>query len=124
VLVAAGFGTEVGPTASAELYDPDAASWTATGEMIDARSGSATLLPDGTVLVAGGDDGTGTDGAYASAELYDPAAGAWTATASMNAARIGHTSTLLDDGRVLVAGGAGADGGDLPTEIYDPDTGS
>ena len=56
---------------------PATGSWTATGDMIDARSGSATLLSDGTVLVAGGRRRHGHSTAYAaSAELYDPATGA------------------------------------------------
>jgi hypothetical protein len=62
---------------------------------------AATLLPDGSVLVAGG----GGDGMLTFAELYDPASGSWTATPRMTETRIGHTATLLPDGTVLVAGG-------------------
>jgi hypothetical protein len=59
---------------SAELYDPRTGSWRATEAMSEARRGStATLLPDGTVLVSGG---SGSDfSALASAELYDPGTG-------------------------------------------------
>ena len=64
---------------------------------------TATLLPSGKVLVAGGDDGSGVP--LSSAELYDPASGTWTATGSMSTARYDHTATLLPSGQVLVAGG-------------------
>jgi N-acetylneuraminic acid mutarotase len=89
-----------------------AASWTATGNMTEARSGNtATLLADGKVLVTGGDT--------VSAELYDPASGTWTATGKMIEARSGYTATLLTDGRVLVAGG-----GTASAELYDPVSGT
>ena len=67
-----------------------------------AISHTATLLPNGKVLVAGGYDSSGT---LASAELYDPASGTWTATGSLATARVCHTATLLPNGKVLVAGG-------------------
>ena len=63
---------------------------------------TATLLPSGKVLVAGGYDDGGT---LSSAELYDPASGTWTATGSLGTARYDHTATLLPSGKVLVAGG-------------------
>ena len=64
---------------------------------------TATLLPSGQVLVAGGSNLT--DRYLSSAELYDPATGTWTATGSMGTAREDHTATLLPSGQVLVAGG-------------------
>ena len=63
---------------------------------------TATLLPNGQVLVAGGH---GNGRLLASAELYDPATGTWTATGSLATARGYHTATLLPNGKVLVAGG-------------------
>ena len=83
---------------------------------------TATLLPDGRVLVSGGQNEHILDGAHDSAELYDPRAGTWTSTASMDRARRNHTATLLPDGRVLIVGGVGAEGVEFTAELYDPDT--
>lgn len=86
------------------------------GSMQVARAGhTATALPSGKILVAGG-EGTG------SAEIYDPVSDQWTLTGSMSVGRIDHTATLLEDGRLLVAGGdtAGTAG---TAEIFDPATG-
>jgi N-acetylneuraminic acid mutarotase len=87
VLVAGGMDrpwTAYAPaSASAAVYDPSTGTWGATRDMIEGRSEhTATLLPDGMVLVAGGiiglgsnDDGPGILGIRASAELYDPGTG-------------------------------------------------
>jgi hypothetical protein len=84
----------------AELYDPNAGKFTATGSMTTMRGGPAvTLLIDGKVLVAGGRYDT-------SAEIYDPSTGTFTATGNMTAvrARPAFTATLLRNGKVLVVG--------------------
>ena len=87
---------------------------------------TATLLPDGKVLVAGGRKGllaNGNADVLASAELFDAATGSWTPTLGMGGPREFHTATLLPDGTVLVAGGEG-DAGTLTTaELYDPGSG-
>jgi len=86
---------------------------------------TATLLPNGKVLVAGGIDASGH--AVSSAELYDPTTGIWTATGNMTMARWQHTATLLPDGKVLVVGGIDTTASNTTVlssaELYDPHTG-
>jgi hypothetical protein len=91
-----------------------------------ARAGhTATLLPSGKVLVAGGQSALVTPSETASAELYDPTAGTWSLTGPMKSARAFHVAVLLRSGKVLVAGGFGADPRGLlaSAELYDPTTG-
>ena len=78
--------------------------FTAVGLMTSARYGhTATLLPSGKVLIAGGDTGSAFTN---TAELFDPALGTFTATSNtMTSARSFHTATLLPSGKVLLAGG-------------------
>lgn len=124
VLVAGGFG-QAGPLTSVALYDPVTNRWQGFSplpSMQRARyDATATLLPDGRVLVAGGFSAAGSE---ASAELYDPLAGNWVLTPPMAVARAQHTATLLADGTVLVAGGITLSGGQTSitssAEIYDP----
>lgn len=78
---------------------------------------TATLLPGGKVLVAGGFAGGGSS--LASVEVFDPATSTFASAGNMNAARAGHTATLLPNGKVLIAGGY--DGSYLASaEVYDP----
>jgi hypothetical protein len=103
-------------------FQSSAQQFTPTGSLNVARVGaSTTILNNGLVLVAGGND-AGT--IVASAELYSPATGRFALTGSMGSARVGHTATLLSNGTVLVAGGSNNSGTLLASaELYDPATG-
>lgn len=101
------------PTNTAEVINLNAATktWRSVASMsVARRHADATLLPDGTVLVTGGTNGTGFNGTPTSAavlvpELWDPQTEKWTKLARMSHHRVYHsTALLLPDGRVLVAG--------------------
>lgn len=112
--------------ASAELYDPSTGRFEPVGSMTRPRTAFASaLLPNGHVLVVGGDDNyTSTN----SAEIYDPVTRAFTATGSMTTARERATATTLPDGTVLIAGGAamvaGSGYGLDTSEIFHPGSGA
>ena len=96
----------------------------ATGSLATARrSHTATLLPNGKVLVAGGEDNSFN--LLTNAELYDPASGTWTTTGSLITAREFHTATLLANGKVLVVAGVTDSLGttSAAAEVYDPASG-
>ena len=97
------------PLSSVEIYDPSAKKWTAASDLILPRyRHTATLLPNGKVLVAGGAPAN-----YASAEIYDSSSNSWSLAAPSPFGLSEHTATLLHDGKVLVVGGGGS-------AIYDP----
>jgi hypothetical protein len=97
-------------------------SVTPAAPMLEPRSGqTATLLPDGKVLIAGGM--RRNQDFYKSAELYDPATGKVQLTGEMNQRRVGHIAVLLRTGKVLIAGGWVGQGGTDAAELYDPATG-
>ncbi|MGD1073074.1 MAG: hypothetical protein ABSB15_23390 [Bryobacteraceae bacterium] len=113
----------LGASTLAGLYDPNSGLVTPTGNMNTARTDQTmVLLPDGTVLVAGGQV-LGLNVAnrgVSSAELFDPTSGTFNPTGNMLAGAFGQTATVLLDGTVLMAGGYGGGSGPPPNSIYHP----
>lgn len=134
VLVAGGIQSEYAALASAEIWQPGDATWSKAPPMATARSGgfSSVGLHDGRVLVIGG-RGHNPDGVVKACELFDPKRGAWCPTESLGVGRRSHATVVLDDGRVMVAGGHNGSGGATAgrlhgelrdTEIWDPASGT
>jgi hypothetical protein len=128
VLVTGGFGQLVGDLSSAEIYDANTGSFTATANMTVEREGhTMTALPNGNILVAGGIDQNFNG--RASAELFIPSKEIFRRTGNMTTRRVDHTATLLPNGTVLLAGGTSqmfgfASGHILASaEIYHPNSG-
>lgn len=111
-------------TATPSFTPAGSGLWREVGALNVARSGhSATLLPDGRVLVVGGRKDRDSSLPLASAEMFDPLSERWTPTAPLPAGRTNHAAALLRDGRVLVVGGTGDTYGSpaLRTALlYDP----
>jgi hypothetical protein len=127
ILVSGGKNASGSTLASAEIYrqvygSGGSRGFAATGNLVTGRSGhTATPLPNGLVLIVGGQDSSGDY--LSSAELFDPATGEFTAAAvGLDAGRAGHTATLLSDGSVLIAGGTGSGGALDTAELYVPYT--
>lgn len=107
--------SRTGFVATSDLYDPATNTWTATGATgITGNITQAVRLLDGRVFAL-------TDGSQA-CSVYDPATGTWTATGAMSATRSQPSVTLLDSGRVLVAGGTSGGSRLTTAELYDPAT--
>ena len=150
VIVVGGSNTS-GLLSSAEIYDPVLQHWTSSGESLFPRIGhSVTTLKNGMILVVGGqipieksnqnplllcenpDETVPSvgptkryyceDGAVTLTEIYDPVNDSWKKSSALLTSRWGHTATLLDDGRVLVAGGKNNSSPAVESEIFDPDT--
>jgi hypothetical protein len=112
-------------TSSAEIYDPATGAFTPTGSMTAPRADhTATLLPDGRVLIAAGEGSGRSENSLDSAEIYDPATGLFTATTSLStpSANGDSTATLLLDGRVLITGAPAISNSPIRAAIYDPST--
>ena len=114
---------------NAEIYNPSSGTWTETVAMSESRMAlTATLLPDGRVLAAGGDNCSASTSCtpLASTELYNPVTGVWASAADMSVARWTHTATLLPNGQVLITGGntlsCCAWSGMTSTELYSSST--
>lgn len=116
VLVAGGtkyYNDHFNSLSSSEIYDPSLGTWVLATSMNGERtSHTATLLPNGDVLVVGGLTQIYYYGScswnlrsISSAEIYDPETGKWVSMSPMHTVRSGHKSTLLPNGKVLVAGG-------------------
>jgi hypothetical protein len=125
VLIVGGFNTP----ASSEIYDPLTGAFTATGDMTIGLWGSAaTQLPDGKVLVSTAYDAEypvvpGGPGGYG--EVYDPLSSVFNNWSAIPRYYFyWHTASLLQNGKVLIAGGGDADNGfDIASAgIYEPDT--
>jgi len=99
----------------------NAGSLISAAPMLEPRSGhSATLLPDGTVLIAGGM--RRNQDFYKSAETYDPTTGKFQPTGAMAVGRVGHIAVPLPSGKVLIAGGWVGFAATDEAEVYDPAT--
>ena len=131
VLVIGGMGDAVGGRGartflgSAEVWDAATASFVAAGSLQDGRvEHTATLLPDGRVVVVGGVGRVGRRyDDLASAEIWDPATSVFAPAGSLTRGRSYHTAdALLPDGRVLVIGGEDSDGAMASAEVWSPST--
>jgi uncharacterized protein (TIGR03437 family) len=111
---------EPGPT---EIYDPGTGTFSLSIDSVGTLDWyTATLLTNGEVLIAGGED---CSAPFASAGLYDPSNQKATGTGNMTTGRELHTATLLPDLTVLISGSQLAGGDSLATaELYDPATGT
>jgi N-acetylneuraminic acid mutarotase len=105
-----------------ETFDPVTEKWTAANsEVLATYAHTATLMPNGKVLVVGGYNDI--EGYTTYAFLYDPATGFWAQTASLANARAEHTATLLPNGNVLITGGTNGQFSFLSSsELYNPTT--
>ena len=124
VLVVGGSDNSGKTTNAAVLYDPTTGTFTPTGSLTTNREmHTATLLPNGNVLIAGGRSRPGTSYSYpATAEIYNATTGVFSSVA-MSAGRYGHTVVLLPNGSVLLAGGA-TSGAIATADVYSPSTNS
>jgi len=114
-------GAQMTPASHAVAVEEAAAAAVSATMLVERRGHTATRLADGRVLIAGGENSTGT---LNESELYDPSSGSFSAAANMATARADHSATLLADGRVLIAGGNNGGASIASTEIFDPATGA
>ena len=101
--------TTATPTSAAEAYNPTTNTWQSFG-MANARVlHSATRLPDGRVVVAGGAQGTLLAPVSIDAvDIFNPATNTWSPSTVLSQPRAGHVAQLLPDGTLVLFGGQGA----------------
>ncbi|MFO1413942.1 MAG: kelch repeat-containing protein [Burkholderiales bacterium] len=135
IFVAGGWGPQtpsnlVNSFATAWLYNAGADTVISAGVMsIPRAEHTATLLPNGKVLIVGGVNYQVSGGAQVStvlgsAELFDPVTGVWSSAGSMSTVRHYHSAVLLGNGKVLVIGGYSSSNVLASAELYDPSTNS
>ncbi len=127
VLILGGAGSNSVSLAEAELYQPSTGTFAQIGQMFTPRDTfTATLMQNGQILVAGGENCV-TSGCQtlSAAELYNVASRTFTPTATeMTVPRVAHTATLLPNGTILIAGGRNCNGNGCVSlasaEIFNP----
>ena len=128
ILIAGGVGRGWSFLASAEVFEPATGRSQSVGPLsVPRESHTATPLADGRVLIVGGHQGRREAmEVYSSAEVYDPRTGRFEPTGPLMTARHKHDAVALEDGRVLVIGGADRTDRQYyaTTEVYDPAAGS
>lgn len=122
-LIVGGYDAEGKFQSSAESFDPETNTFTATGSMAVGRVGhTASLLPDGRVLIVGGSrapaGAIASDGSGPRCEFFDPATGQFSPAPDSIADRYNHSAVTLDDNRVLLLGTNGL----KSAEVYNPAT--
>jgi len=120
VLLVGGFDDTGNPLDSLETYDPSLGTFlqfqitggTNNGMVSPRALHTSTVLPNGTLLVAGG-CGTAAcaDAVRSSSEIIDVSTTNTAASGPMNNPHVGATGTLFGTGKVLIAGGATSTGG-------------
>lgn len=137
VLVAGGFGgagvpgpggvLQYPPLRTAEIYDPAVGAFSLAAPLVEPMADQVSvLLPDGSVLLAGGLGGETGEQALAMAERFNPATGTWTEMPPMAHPRDAAAAVLLSSSEVLVVGGQAVDAGVRTSlasaELFDPAT--
>src|SRR5262249_26034988 len=97
-------------------------SWSQGLSLNEARSGAtASLLQDGRVLIAGGDNSASPSNTI---EIFDPFSENFTFAGTLSSARTKHAMAVLADGRVLIVGGFGGTNPVASSDIFDPSSGN
>ena len=98
------FGLTTSGPVAVQAKGLETGAWSKTPDLPEGHvAHTATLLPDGRVLIAGGSDVRGV--ATSTCELFDPKGNRWIHAASLNEARAGQAAALLANGDVLISGG-------------------